>query len=293
MKEYYKILEVTENATKDEIKKAYKNLARKYHPDLNPNNKEAEEKFKKVSEAYETLSDDEKRKEYDHGGFQFNQGGNPNNGREYYYHTQGGDYSRYRDIFEEVFGGGGFGEGGFGSSGFGNFKSRGSDTLYKMSVSFRESVLGSEKQFTLPNGKSLSVKIPPGIKSGQKLRFKGQGEDGLNGGQKGDMFIEIDVESDRNFSRDGDNLETEVEVPIYDAILGGKVLVNVLDGQIELNVPKGANTGTKLRVKGKGIRKKNAPGDLFVKVRVTVPKDIPQNVIESMTAWKKELGGKQ
>ena len=169
MKEFYTRLGVTENATKEEIKKAYKKLARKYHPDLNPNNKESEAKFKKIAEAYDTLENEEKRKIYDQGGEQhFGQGESSSRQGPFYHESQSQDYSRYQDIFNDYFGARGF-------KSNANQKMQGEDLLFKMQVEFKDSVLGATRQISLPNGKSIEVKIPPGIKHGQKLKFKNMG----------------------------------------------------------------------------------------------------------------------
>jgi DnaJ-class molecular chaperone len=296
MKEYYKLLGVTESATQDEIKKTYKKLARKYHPDLNPNNKEAEDKFKKISEAYSTLSDPQKRKSYDEGGFDFNQSGQQNpyaqnrgaGGRErpYYYQSQDGGSSRYKDMFEDMFGGaGGFSSGSQGYASAQNIKMKGQDALYNMSVEFKDAVLGAEKQITLPDGQALSVKIPPGIKSGQKLRFKEKGHEGYGGAPRGDMFIEVLVHDSPEYLRKGDDLEVEVSVPVYVAVLGGHIKVPSVDGFVDVNVPPAVSSGSKLRIQGKGIRKSSNPGDLFAKVKVVIPRDIPESLKSEMQKW--------
>lgn len=293
MNDYYKILGVEKNASMDEIKKAYKKLARKYHPDLNPNNPGAEEKFKELSAAYEILSDESKRKEYDNGGpsFQKNSGGQ---GQEnsYYYHTQGGDTSRYKDIFRDIFGDFDFDQAPGGQRSRTARSSKGEDTLYKLEVDFADSILGAEKTFTTPEGKNITVKIPAGLKSGQKLRLSGIGGEGNKGGPKGDMYIQIEVRRSPIYVRDGDNIEVEVPVIFSIALLGGVVRVPTVDGEIEMNVPKGVNSGTKLRVRGKGVRLATHPGDLYAKIKIIVPKSVGPELEEAIKNWQEKEGAK-
>ncbi len=229
MKNYYLSLGVAKNASKEELKSAYKKLARKYHPDLNPNNKEFEKKFKEVSEAYKILSDDEKRKAYDLGGLGTNNQQNSGHHGPFYYESQRKDNSRYREAFEDLFG-----------RGFSSFDPRyeqeatkGQDHHFKMDVEFSDSILGAERTLTLPDGKNIKVKIPAGLKSGQKLRFKDLGEDLGPGKEKGDMYVEIKVKPSSDFIRVGDDLEVEVPLLFSTAILGGHVIVPAIDGKIE------------------------------------------------------------
>ena len=275
--EHYITLGVTKNATKEEIKKTYKKLARKYHPDLNPNNKEAEEQFKKIASAYEILGDDKKRQEYDQESEYVHHQKQAGSHGPFYQETQSGDDSRYQDMFNDLFGQ---------QRRAHNIKSKGEDFLYRMQVEFNDSVLGASREFTLPNQKKISVTIPPGIKPGQKLRFKGLGGEGFNGGPKGDVYVEIDVRPSSIYKRVGKNLEIEIPVLFSLAILGGKILVPCLDSEVEMTMPEGISSGTKLRIKGKGIRLKDAPGDLFVKIKITVPKDLPSELKENIQQWQ-------
>ncbi len=283
-KDYYQLLNVSRSASGEDIKKSYRTLARKYHPDLNPNNKEAEAKFKEVSEAYEVLSDKDKRTIYDAGGFDPATQGSRQG--PFYSQTQAGDSSRYRDIFNETFGGIDFEE---------LFKQqaqrqgrqsfRGEDHLFQMNIEFKEATLGAEKIFTLPNGNKISAKIPAGIKTGQKIKLVGKGGPGYNGGPSGDLFIEIHVGHSAQFKRVGDNLETEVSVLFSRAILGGKIRIPTIDGAVELDLPKGVTTGTKLRIKGKGIQKDKKPGDLFAVVKIEMPKEATPELKEAVKKW--------
>lgn len=277
MDEHYATLGVKKDASLDEIKKAYKKLARKYHPDLNPNNKEAEENFKKISLANEILSDEKKRREYDQEGEFFNQQQQAGNHGPFYQDSQSGDYSRYQDIFNDLFNQQRHSQ---------NIKSKGEDFLYRMEVDFKDAVLGANREISLPQGKNISVSIPAGIKSGQKLRFKNLGGDGFNGGPKGDVFVEIDVRPSSEYVRVGKNLELEMPIAFSKAILGGKIRVPCLDSDVEMTIPEGVSSGTKLRIKGKGIRLKDNPGDLFVKVKITIPPNIPTELKDQIRQWE-------
>ena len=267
MKEHYQTLGVTESAKLEDIKKAYKKLARKYHPDLNPNNKEAEEKFKKIAEAHDVLGDDEKRRQYDSGGFD-----------QHHHHSQSGNDPRYQDIFEQM----------FGSRGGRNRMSKGEDHLFKLDVDFSDSILGAQREITIPQGKKLSVTITPGIKSGQKLRFKGLGGEGVNGGEKGDMFIQLTIRPSDKYKRLEDDLEMEWPILFSKTILGGTIRVPCLDGEVDLSVPAEVNSGTRLRIKGKGVRRKDSPGDLFVKLKIMIPKNISPELKEAVRKWDSE-----
>ncbi len=289
-KDYYKILNVSKTAKADEIKKSYRTLARKYHPDLNPNNKSAEDKFKEVSEAYEVLSDDEKRKIYDAGGMDPRQqytGQQP----PYYQYTQSNDNSRYRDIFRDAFGD-------FDFEDLINQQTqrkthrksrqsfRGEDQIFQMDIDFITSVLGAEQTISLPTDDKLAVKIPAGVKTGQKLKLSGRGGPGFNGGPAGDLYIEIHVKPSTQYTRVGDNIEVEVPVLFSKALLGGSVRVPTMDGFVEVKLPLGISTGTKLRIKDKGIRKPQSPGDLFAVIKITLPKEITPELKEALKVWQ-------
>jgi DnaJ-class molecular chaperone len=283
MDEHYTTLGVSKNATQEEIKKAYKKLARKYHPDLNPNNKEAEEKFKTIASAYDILGDEIKRKEYDHESKYSNYHQQAGSHGPFYQDTQRGDDSRYQDIFSDLFGQ---------RSRSQNIKAKGEDFLYRMQVDFNDVVLGATREFTLPTQKKISVTIPPGIKAGQKLRFKDLGGEGFNGGPNGDVYVEVDVLPSTRYTRVGKNLEIEIPILFSMAILGGKIRVPCIDGEVEMTVPESISSGTRLRVKGKGIRLKDGPGDLFVKIKITVPKNLPNELKEQISQWEAQQGVK-
>ncbi len=280
-KDYYEVLNVTRSSTKDEIAKAYKKLARKYHPDLNPNNSEAEDKFKEINEAYEVLKDDEKRKLYDQlghnwqhgqqfqngaGGHDFSQFGNFGGGQ----FSGGGDFS---DFFEMLFGqrGGPRGAGGAGGDPFGGFSSRqrrGRDIETELTITLEEAVNGGEKHFTL-NNKTLKVNLPKGVKNGGKLRLQGQGSAGA---PNGDLYIILHYAKHQNFEIENDNLICEVELSPTQGMFGAKVLVPTLEGSVELNIPAGSSSGRKLRLRGKGLGAPSKRGDLYAKIVILLPK---------------------
>jgi len=279
IKEYYKVLGLAETATKGEIKKAYKKLARKYHPDLNPGNKAAEANFKEVAEAYEVLSDLEKRAAYDSGSFDEKNNPFTQNQHDYYYQSQNASDPRYQDIFENIFGSRGRGR---------SSKTKGEDHLFKLEVEFPDSILGAQREITIPQGKKISVSIPPGLKSGQKLRFKGLGGSGFNGGENGDMLIQITVRPSDKFIRNGNDLELEWPILFSKSILGGTIRVPCLDGEVDLSVPPEVSSGARLRVKGKGVRVKDHPGDLFVKLKILIPKNLPTELKDAVKKWDEE-----
>ncbi len=277
-KDYYEVLDVPRTATKDEISKAYKKLARKYHPDLNQNDKEAEEKFKEVNEAHEVLKDDEKRRMYDQLGHNWQHG-------QQFQNAQGFDFSQFgggqfsgngdfSDFFEMLFGqraqrGGA--RGGFGADPFGSFSTRqrrGRDIETELYITLEEAVHGGEKHFSL-NDKNLKVNIPKGVKNGGKLRLQGQGG---GGSPSGDLYIVMHYAKHSNFEIEGDNLITNVELTPVQAMFGAKVHVPTLEGTVELNIPPQSNTGRKLRLKGKGLGTQNARGDLYARVIINLPK---------------------
>jgi DnaJ-class molecular chaperone len=281
-KEYYKTLNVAKTASQEEIKKSYRSLARKFHPDLNPNNKKAEDKFKEINEAYEVLGDVEKRKTYDAGGFDPQQPSADRPGT-YYHYTQSADSSRYRDIFRDNF----------------DFEDlinqqaqqqraqsfRGEDQIFKMEIGFDTSVLGAEQNITLPTHEKLSMKIPPGVKTGQKLKLSGRGGTGYNGGPPGDLYIEIHVKPSSQYVRKGDDIEVEVPVLFSTALLGGSIRVPTVDGAVEVKLPPGTSSGTKLRIKDKGIRNTPSPGHLYAVIKITLPKEISPELKQAIKNW--------
>lgn len=283
--DYYKILGVDKSADEKTIKNAYRKLAMKYHPDKNQGDKAAEEKFKELSEAYAVLSDKEKRQKYDmFGSDKFHQ-----------------QYSQ-EDIFRDVdlgdilrgFGFGGFSTGGSrqahvnfsdlfgGGMNFNNMRGGisgrpGRDLTHKLTVSFREAVLGGDRDlsFRAPDGiKNVSVKIPGGIETGKRLRLAGKGESGTGNAPAGDLYLEVVVQDDNVFERDGDDLIVKGRVSFTQAILGGKIEIPNIEGEAKtIKIPPGTQSGTKIRIKGQGAKRLGKPGrgDLYVVVHVSVP----------------------
>jgi DnaJ-class molecular chaperone len=293
----YQLLGVAKTASAAEIKSAYRKLAKKLHPDVNPGKKEIEQKFKEVTAAYDLLSDADKRARYDRGEIDA-QGQERGFG--------GGDYGGFRggrtrgfggeeagnpfagfgggmeDIFAEFMGGGAA----RGRRSARDANVRGSDVTYTTSVPFTLAATGGKTRVTLTNDKKLDITIPPGIEEGHKLRLKGQGLPGIGGGA-GDAIIEIHIEAHPHFTRKGKNIYVDIPVSLPEAVLGASVTVPTLDGQVDVKIPKGAQSGTSLRLKGKGVAGDSA-GDMFVKLRIMLPEPVPQDLTEFVEKWAKK-----
>jgi len=287
-KDYYKLLGVSKSSSKDDIAKAFKKLARQFHPDLNPNNKDAEAKFKEINEAYEVLKDDEKRKLYDQLGPNWQHGQNfqrpPGFENAHFDFQGGGDFS---DFFETIFGGGGYRRpgGGFGADPFGGYSSgrprRGRDVEATLSLSLEEAFAGGRKAVTIqdsgPGGtKTLEVNIPAGIKDGAKIRLSGQGDKGMGGGPAGDLYLKVAILPHHRFQLDGVNVVLDLPLAPWEAVLGAAVRVPTLDGDIELNIPPGTGSGRRLRLRGKGLGPVSARGDQYVRIVVKVPDSLTE-----------------
>jgi len=300
-KDYYKILGVGRNADDKEIKQAYRRLARKLHPDVNPDDKKAEERFKDVSEAYEVLSDKKKRAQYDRFGHlgegwehgHAHPGGEPGG---FTWHTVrdadfdlGGSRGDLGDVFEMFFGAG-RGPGPRGRA------PRGRDIEYEVELDLREAFAGTTRQVTLagPNGsrKRLDVKIPPGVDTGSRVRMAGEGGPGPGGGPAGDLFLITKVKADPFFERRGDDLHCTVPVSYAEAALGAKIPVPTMKGQVTVTVPAGSSSGRSLRLSGLGMpRLRGGAGDQYVRLRVVVPKSVTpeeKELIERLAALRKE-----
>jgi len=287
-RDYYNILGVNKNASQEEIKRAYRKLAMKYHPDKNPNRKEAEERFKEINEAYAVLSDKEKRKQYDTFGAE---GFRQRFTQEDIF--RGFDFE---EILSSLFGGRGkreFRSGGRGGFDFGDIfgqaayqdrgrmAQKGEDILYELTISLEESALGGEKRISYrKNGKieEVSVKIPRGIPSGKKLRLAGKGMEGRNGGTPGDLYLQINIKEHPLFIREEDNLIVDKEINFSDAVMGTTIEVPTLEGKKIVRVPPGTQSHTKMRLKGLGVPhfQGEGRGDEYVKVIVKVPKKLTE-----------------
>ncbi len=295
-KDYYNILEVDKSASQNDIKKSYRKLAKKYHPDTNPGNKQAEEKFKDINEAYEVLGDPEKRKKYD----TFGQGSNFSNGYDFdpsqygfgnnvKYEYKSGGTGNHSDFFNMFFGGNGFDlDDLFGHAGTGARRRNpvydGDNVEAELEVTIEEGLKGSEKKISLRGRgeeKSLSFKIPKGVKDGERIRLQGQGGPGANGGRNGDLYLNIRIRQDQRYKIEGNNLLASVDVFPWEAALGGEKTVETPDGRILVKIPAGIQTDSKIRVAGKGyIDRENRRGDLFIKVRIVNPQRISNEMKE-------------
>ncbi|NIQ37266.1 MAG: DnaJ domain-containing protein [Proteobacteria bacterium] len=297
-RDYYEVLGVSRNATGDQVKKAYRKLALKYHPDRNKGNKEAEERFKEINEAYAVLSDKEKRQQYDTFGAEgFHQRFTQEDiFRNFNFGGIFRDMGFSEDIFSTLFGGGvkrGAQRGDFGGGdfGFGQFFRQGpsereprtpqggADLVTTLHISLEEAATGSERRLKMGGrGKAgeISVKIPPGIRSGQKLRLAGKGQLGSRGGKAGDLFIQVHVSDHPVFKREEDDIIVEKEIAFSQAALGTTIQVKTLDGTRRVKIPPGTQNQTRLRLKGQGIphMKGGGRGDFYVKTIVRVPKSV-------------------
>lgn len=298
-KDYYKILGVDKNATEKQIKAAYRKLARQYHPDMNPNNPEAEARFKEINEAYEVLSDPEKRAKYDQLGADWQRwqraGGRPSDfdwsrwtttpGGQRVHVQYGapedfadlfGEDSLFSEFFNSIFGGMGTRTrrtGGFGTYEYQARPRTGRDIEYEVEISLSEAYHGTTRVLSR-DGRRLEVRIPPGAKTGTRVRVRGEGEPGTAGGSSGDLYLRIKVAPDSRFERTGDDLRVTVPVDLYTAVLGGEVAVPTLTGKVKLKVPAGTQNGQIFRLRGKGMPKIKSPGeygDLFVRIDVRLP----------------------
>ena len=304
-KDYYQILGVSRDATTDEIKKAYRKLAAKYHPDKNPGDKSAEEKFKEINEAKEVLTDPEKRKLYDQFGkdweYYKQAGAQGNFDWSKYAQQQGGGraytYSGNIEDMEDLFGGGGFSDffdllfgGGGGArtrTRHGRTRTRptsqkGQDYAAEVFISLEEAYHGTSRQLNV-DGQTIKINLKPGVADGQKLKVSGKGGPGVGGGQKGDLYITVKVYPHPLFERKGDDLYTDVKVDLYTAVLGGKVEVNTFKGKVKVDIAPGTNPGKVLKLKGLGMPNYKHPstyGDLYVKINVEIPKDLTDKEIE-------------
>src|ERR1700680_1163796 len=267
----YTILGVKKDAPQEEIQKAYRRLAKKLHPDLNPGNKQAEEQFKEISAAYDLLGDAEKRARYDRGEIDAS-GVEPPQQRFYRDFAEGGsqyandagfaDFAGADDILSQI----------FGREGRANIRMRGSDVHYRLELDFLDAINGGKRQITLPDGSVLDVNIPPGTRDGQILRLRGKGRPGTRGGAPGDALVEIEVRPHRIFVREGDDIHVDLPISLSEAVLGGKVKAPTPTGAVTMTVPKWSNTGTVLRLKGKGVpRVDRSRGDELVTLRVMLP----------------------
>ncbi|ADU63339.1 MAG: DnaJ domain-containing protein [Pseudodesulfovibrio sp.] len=294
-KDYYKLLGVSRSASKDEIGKAFKKLARKYHPDLNPSDPKAEGKFKEINEAYEVLKDEKKRKLYDQFGADWEHGQNFQPPPGYENAGYGGGFSQggFSDFFETIFGGsggggggsfrGGFSQGGYGGQSYQPRPRRGSDSEAVYELTLDEAYRGGSKSITLqeqvagPDGiprmstKTLDVKVPAGVKDGQKIRLAGQGNPGMNGGPRGDLYLRIKLLPHHLYKVTDNDVILDLPLAPWEAVLGATVRIPTLDGAVEMKIPPGIGSGKKLRIKGRGLGSGARRGDQFVRLMIQSP----------------------
>ena len=314
-RDYYEVLGVDRKADESTIKKAFRRLAKKYHPDTNAGNADAEEKFKEITEAYDVLSDKEKRKLYDQFGHAaFSEGFDPNqargfsgqgfgkkgfyrNGDGMEFHFEGGDMGDMGDIFDDLFGGAfrsgrtsGFGGG---TRGYGNRTRKGEDLRAEITISFDDAAFGCDKQITIsdPSGRqpqTLAVNIPAGIDEGKTVRLAGKGHPGMGGGKNGDLLLHVHVLEKPGFRREGMDVYTVVHVPFATAALGGVARVTTLYGDVECKIKEGTQSGSKIRLKNKGIvsmRNSKVHGDQYVTVEVLVPKHLNETAKQKLREY--------
>jgi curved DNA-binding protein len=278
--DYYEVLGIKKTATAEEIKKAYRKLARKYHPDINPDDENAKLKFQQINEAQEVLTDPEKRKQYDKYGENWKHGEEQEKAQQAYnqrYQQQRGgsqgwqDYSgsfddgQFSDFFGSMFGNR--------SGGGRQAQFRGQDFNAELPLTLREAATTHPHTFTI-NGKNVRITIHAGTANGQKIKLKGYGGEGANGGPAGDLYITFNIADDATFRREGDNLYATFDLDLYTAVLGGEVTVPTLDGQVKLKIKPETQNGTKVRLKGKGFpvyKKEGAAGDLYITYNVKIP----------------------
>ncbi len=289
MTDPYQLLGVSKNASESEIKSAYRKLAKKLHPDLNPGNKNIEQKFKEVTAAYDLLSDPTKRARYDRGeidnqgqekGFRYRSDPFSGAGKRRAHTTSFGPDFGVEDLFAQFFGGGR----GQGNTSFHNDREEPTqDTSYKITISFAEACLGATKRVTLNHDKTIDVAIPAGIEEGHKLRLKGLSQNG-----RGAAIIEVHIADHPYFKRDGKNILLTVPLSLPEALYGGEIKIPTLDGSVSLKIPKGANTGTIMRLKGKGVPvAKEAAGDMFVTLQIALPHDTDTLAV-ALEKWAKK-----
>jgi len=283
----YETLGVKKDASADDIQKAYRGLAKKLHPDLNPGNKKSEEEFKEVSAAYGLLSDPEKRGRFDRG--EIDASGQERPQQRYYrdfadsgasrtYSSEAG-YADFadEDLFADLFGG----------RGRANLRMRGADAHYQLEVEFLDAVNGAKRQITLPDGAALEVTIPAGTHEGQVLRLRGKGRPGIGGGAPGDALIEIAVRPHPQFTRKDDDIHVELAIPLDQAVLGGRISVPTPTGPVTMTVPKWSNSGAVLRLKGKGVpRRGGTAGDEYVTLKVMLPEKPDPELEKLIAQWR-------
>jgi curved DNA-binding protein len=284
--DYYKILGIEKNASEDDIKKAYRKLARKLHPDLNPNDKDAHKKFQQINEANEVLSDTEKRKKYDQYGKDWKHADQFEQQRQQQQQYTGGQQfsgesdGDFSNFFESIFGRQGRRS---------QTKFRGQDYNAELKLSLTQAMETHQQTLTV-NGKNIRITIPAGIENGQVIKLKGYGAPGVNGGPAGDLYISFSIANDTNFKRLANDLFTTASIDLYTAMLGGEITIDTLKGKVKLKVNPETQYGTKIRLKGKGFpvyKKEGEAGDLYVTYEIKLPSNINEDQKELFTQLSK------
>lgn len=301
----YAALGLKKSATDAEIKKAYRRIAKTDHPDLNPDPK-AQERFKSASAAYDLLKDPEQRRRFDSG--EIDASGQEQGSRRYYrdyagaadnpyaqgYGAESFGEGEFADVFSDLFGGAGRGRRGFeGFAGFGGgggqqMNMRGSDLRFSLAVDFLTAARGGTTRITMPDGATLDVAIPQGARDGQTVRLRGKGGAGTGNGPAGDAYLTLTIEPDAVFTRDGDDVEVTLPISLPEAVLGGKVEAPTIDGPVRVTVPRGASSGQRLRLRGRGIQSGTARGDQFVVLRIVSPPVIDDELARFMEEWRRD-----
>jgi DnaJ-class molecular chaperone len=293
MKNPYDILGVQKSASHDEIKKAYRKLAKELHPDLHPDDKKIAERFKEASAAYSLLSNAESRAKFDRGEIGADGGAQGNAGfqeayRQYQRANAGARTSssahfdfNAEDFFSDIFSGN--------RRKRGAAPERGSDRIYQVTIDFLDAVKGVKRRITLENGKTLDIKIPVNVREGQQIRLKGQGGKGVAGGGDGDALVEVNIAPHAFFTLDGNDIHMDLPITLPEAVMGGKVQVPTIDGPVTLNIPAGSNSGKKLRLKGKGTLsgKSSTRGDQYVTLQVMLPEPVDSELQKAIETWSK------
>ncbi len=281
--DYYKVLNIDKSATLDDIKKAYRKLARKYHPDLNPDDDQAKQRFQEINEANEVLSDPEKRQQYDQygqNGPQYGRTGTGGSTQQQY--TGNFDEAEFSDFFEQM----------FGSRTGGGRRTvfKGQDIQATLNLTLSDAAHTHQQTFTI-NGKQIRINIPAGVADGQKIKLTGLGAEGANNGPKGDLYITFQISNDARFKRDGNQLYTDLTLDLYTALLGGEMTIDTLQGKIKLKIKPLTPNGAKVRLKGKGFpiyKKEGQFGDLYVQFHVKLPEKLNDKQIELIKKIKAE-----
>lgn len=290
----YKSLGLSKTATQDQIKKAYRKIAKTDHPDLNPD-PTAHERFKAAASAYDLLKDPEQRARFDKG--EIDASGQESQQRHYYrdyaqagdspYRQSAPDFEDLSDVFSDLFGQQGFAQGGRAQGGARSFDMRGQDQRFSLEIDFLTAARGGSTRITMPDGAVLEVKIPEGARDGQIIRLRGKGGAGYGDGQPGDALLTLTVAEDHEWRRDGDDVETTLPISLDEAVLGGRVEAETIDGPVMLTVPRGASSGQKLRLKGRGLRGEGGRrGDQHVVLKIVMPPKIDDELAHFIEEWR-------